>query len=70
MLKLNPDKTEFIVFRSTKQLQGIKSFFSKNILDNLFTPSNKVKNLGVMFDSPLVTILGLSANHVTIICVT
>ena len=41
-LKLNPDKTEFILFDSKKQ---------REILGNLLHPTKSVKNLGVWFDS-------------------
>ena len=50
MLELNLDKTEFIVLNRSK-VQRV--FFPINILDNLFTASNKVKNLGVLFNSSL-----------------
>jgi hypothetical protein len=53
MLKLNPDKTEFILFGSEKQRSILGSCFPLDILGNHFSPANKVKNLGVILDSTL-----------------
>ena len=50
-LKLNPDKTEFIVFGNDAQREKLSSCFPIDILGNDLHPSNKVKNLGVIFDS-------------------
>ena len=50
-LKLNPDKTEFIVFGSKVLRNQLSDFFPVNILGNLLSPSDKVRNLGVIFDS-------------------
>ena len=49
-LKLNPDKTEFIVFRNKKQHAELVSFFYTDILGNNLVPAVIVKNLGVKFD--------------------
>lgn len=52
MLKLNEEKTEFIVFRPTK-LDRISLDMSLLIGPTTITPSSCVKNLGVYFDSYL-----------------
>ena len=50
-LKLNPDKTEFIVFGSKSQREKLNQSFPVNILGNLISPIDAVRNLGVWFDS-------------------
>ena len=50
-LKLNPDKTEFIVFDSKSQREKLNQSFPVNILGNLISPTDAVRNLGVWFDS-------------------
>ena len=50
-LKLNPDKTEFIVFGSKSQREKLNQSFPVNILGNLKSPTDAVRNLGVWFDS-------------------
>ena len=52
-LKLNPDKTEFIVFGNKAQRSALSSFFPIDILGNKLVPSDTVRNLGVKFDSSL-----------------
>ena len=51
--KLNPDKTEFIVFFSKRQRDKLKAYFPSTILGSPLCPalSESVKNLGVWFDS-------------------
>ena len=51
MLKLNPDKTEFILLGSSSLRQKLASFFPAKILGNDIFPSDVVKNLGVYFES-------------------
>ena len=46
-LKLNPDKTAFIVFGSKRQ----RDKFPTTILGSPFCPAESVRNLGVCFDS-------------------
>ena len=53
MLKLNPDKIEFIVFGSEKQRKMLSNCFPINILGTDLSPTDKVKNLGVIFDANL-----------------
>ena len=53
MNKLNPDKTEFIVFGSKSQREKLNHSFLVNILGNLISPVDAVRNLGVWFDSDL-----------------
>ena len=50
-LKLNPDKTEFILFGSKKQRKRLNACFPIDILCNPLHPTESVKNLGVWFDS-------------------
>ena len=50
-LKPNPDKTEFIVFGSKSQREKLNQSFPVNILGNLISPTDAVRNLGVWFDS-------------------
>ena len=50
-LKLNPDKTEFIVFGSKRQSDKLKVHFPPTILGSPLCPAEWVKNLGVWFDS-------------------
>ena len=50
-LKLNPDKTEFILFGSRNVRTKLRKFFPVNILGNLLSPVDAIKNLGAWFDS-------------------
>ena len=50
-LKLNPEKTKFIVFGSKAQCQKISTDFSVSILGSLLHPVDSVRNLGVWFDA-------------------
>ena len=50
-LKLNPDKTEFIVFGSKVLRNKLSHLFPVNILGNLLSPREKVRNLRVIFHS-------------------
>ena len=50
-LKLNPDKTEFIIFGLKRQRDKLKECFLINILGSPLCPVDSVKNLGVWFDS-------------------
>ena len=52
-LKLNPEKTEFIVFGSKAQCQKISSHFPVlgSLLGSLLHPVDSVRNLGVWFDA-------------------
>ena len=49
-LKLNPDKTKFIVFGSKIQCEKINKSFPVNILGNFISPVGVVRNFGVWFD--------------------
>ena len=49
-LKLNPDKTEFLVFGYKSQHEKLNHSFQVNILGNLISPVDAVRNLGVWFD--------------------
>ena len=50
-LKLNPDKTEFILIGSPKNCNQLLPHFPINILGNQVSPAQSVRNLGVVFDS-------------------
>ena len=50
-LKLNPEKTEFIVFGSKAQRQKISSHFPVSILGSLLHLVDSVRNLGEWFDA-------------------
>ena len=50
-LKLNPEKTEFIVFGSKAKRQKISSYFPVSILGSLLHPVDSVRNLGMWFDA-------------------
>ena len=52
-LKLNPDKTEFIVFGTPHQQKQLSEFFPMDIFGNNVVPSDVVRNLGVFLDSKL-----------------
>ena len=50
-LKLNLDKTEFIIFGSKRQRDKLKACFPIDILGSPLRPVDSVRNLGVWFDS-------------------
>ena len=50
-LKLNADKTDFILFGAMSQQEKFNPFFLVNILGESLIPSDAIKNLGVWFDS-------------------
>ena len=50
-LKLNSDKTEFIIIGTKHQRQKLSNHFPVKLLDNDISPSDSVRNLGVIFDS-------------------
>ena len=50
-LKLNPEKTEFILIGSKNNRKQLLPHFPINILGNQVSPAQSVRNLGVVFDS-------------------
>ena len=50
-LKLKPDKTEFILFVSKQQRDKLAHCLPVDILGSELYPTDKVRNLGVVFDS-------------------
>ena len=50
-LKLNPDKTEFILIGSPQNRKELLPHFPINILRNQVSPAQSVRNLGVVFNS-------------------
>ena len=49
--KLNPDKTEFRVFGAKDRYKWVSDLFPVNILGNCLSPTDVVRNLGVLFDA-------------------
>ena len=64
-VKLNPDKTEFIIFGSHAQLKKSDPYLPVRIFGNFIHPAVVVKNLGVWFDANFSF-----ADHVRNICET
>ena len=62
-LKLNPDKTEFIILGSKIQCEKLNKSFPVNILGNFLSPAEAVRNLGVWFESDVFFL-----RHVQDIC--
>ena len=62
-LKLNPDKTEFILIGSASNRIKLSPFFPVTLLDGKFDPSDKVRNLGVIFDRDFSF-----SQHVSTVC--
>ena len=50
-LKLNPHKTEFMVFGAKDRYKWLSDSFPVNILGNRLSPTDVVRNLGVLFDA-------------------
>ena len=48
---LNSDKTEFIIIGTIQQRHKLSNHFPVKLLDNDISPSDSVRNLGVIFDS-------------------
>jgi len=49
-LKLNADKTEFLIIGTPKQRRKLDGFFPTRILSQSITPAASARNLGVTFD--------------------
>ena len=52
-LKLNPDKTEFMLMGSSSQRDKVKHSFPVDILGNSLSSADQARNLGVAFDAEL-----------------
>ena len=50
-LKLNPDKTEFILLGNKSQREKLAAYFAVDILGSVISPTVKARYLGVMFYS-------------------
>ena len=50
-LKLNPDRTKFIVIGDDQIRSSLKSSFPVSLLGNSMEPAESVKNLGVFLDA-------------------
>mgnify|MGYP002259884042 FL=1 len=53
LLKLNPDKTEFLLFGSTTQRNNLTTLLPETLMGETIQPSSSAKNLGVTFDSEM-----------------
>ena len=53
-LKLNPDKTEFILIGTKSQLDKFKKYFPTKLLDQDVTLTDSARNLGVEFDKAIL----------------
>jgi len=62
-LKLNPDKIEFILLGNKSQWEKLAVFFPVDILGNVISPTDKARNLGVIFYSDFSF-----SSHVASIC--
>lgn len=62
-LKVNPDKTELILFGNRQHSSRLTNLFPIDLLGTKLEPANTVRNLGVIFDSALTL-----SNHVSSIC--
>ena len=52
-LKLNPDKTEFVLVGSKVQRENFSKCFPTRLLAQEVSPSPYARNLGAVFDSAL-----------------
>ena len=50
-LKLNPNKTEFIIFGLKRQRDKLKACFPIDTLGSPLSPVDSVRNLGLWFES-------------------
>ena len=50
-LKLNPDKTEFVIIGPPHKREELSQFFPLDLLGSCLTPHHSAKNLGFTFDS-------------------
>ena len=63
-LKLNPNKTEFIIFASKTQCEKLNKSCPLNILHNFLSPVEVIKRLGVWLESNFFSF----SRHVQNIC--
>ena len=62
-LKLNPEKTEFIIIGDRQARESLINKFPTQLLGNSICPTDTVKNLGVTFDSG-----NTFTSHITNMC--
>ena len=62
-LKLNPEKTEFIIIGDRHARESLIKKFPTQLLENSISPTDTVKNLGVIFDSG-----NTFTSHITNVC--
>ena len=63
MLKLNPHKTEFVIFGSHAQLKKLDPYLPVRIFGNIMHQAVLVKNLGVWFDANLLIMSAIFVGH-------
>jgi len=63
-LKLNDDKTEFIIIGTRQQLAKVK-IESIRVGDSTTTPASEVKNLGTWFDQQLTMDTHVNNSYIT-----
>ena len=63
LLKLNPDKTEFLLIGSNAQREGLMHLFPAPIMGENLVPSCSARNLGVVFNSDMSL-----AEHISALC--
>ena len=65
MLKLNPDKTEFIIFGSHAQLKKLDPYLPVKIFGNFMHPTVVLRTLvsGLMLIFPLLTMSAIFVRH-------
>ena len=62
-LQLNTEKTEFAIIFDRQARKSLMQKFPTQFLGNSISPTNEVKNLGVIFDSG-----NAFASHITRVC--
>ena len=62
-LKLNPEKTEFIIIGDRQARESLMQNFPTQLFGNSISPTDIVKTLGVTFDSG-----NTFASHITKVC--
>ena len=67
-LKLNSDKTEFIIIGTKQQRHKLSNHFPVKLLDNDISPSDSVRILGVIFDSDFSFHKHVSNNNICKSC--
>ena len=67
-LKLNPDKTEFLLIGNERQRSKYRSMFPIELLGAKTNPAKSARNLGVIFDKKFYLLLTYISSHAFTIC--